>query len=158
MTVATAAPEQLWFLDTLVIVRTGHDAGEDGISVLESWAPHGDSPPLHVHRTEDEVFTVLEGELRLRAGDDDVRVGAGQTVLAPKGVPHTYRVESAEGARWLVTTRHGDFERFVRAMSRRAERAELPERLGPPTPEQTDALGATAHEHRIELIGPPLES
>jgi hypothetical protein len=59
-------------------------------------------------------------------------------------VPHTYRVESAEGARWLVTTSHGDFERFVRAFSRRAERAELPEPEGPPTPEQAEALAAAA--------------
>jgi hypothetical protein len=29
---------------------------------------------------------------------------------------------------------------------------------GPPTPEQTDALAATALEHEIELIGPPLEA
>ena len=27
---------------------------------MESLAPHGDSPPLHVHQTEDEIFHVLE--------------------------------------------------------------------------------------------------
>jgi uncharacterized cupin superfamily protein len=37
--------------------------------VLEHRVPHGDSPPLHVHRNEDEVFHVLEGELRFVAGD-----------------------------------------------------------------------------------------
>jgi Cupin domain len=99
---------------------------------------------------------VLEGELRLLAGDVDVTIAAGETLLAPKGVPHTYRVESPAGARWLVITTRGDFERFVRALSRRAERPELPTPHGPPTPEQADALAAAAREHGIEIVGPPL--
>jgi quercetin dioxygenase-like cupin family protein len=154
---SVTATDQLWFLDTLVTVRVRHDEGADGISVLESLAPHGDSPPLHVHHTEDEAFHVLEGELRLRAGHAEVRLGPGESLLAPKGVPHTYRVESAEGARWLVITTRGDFERFVRGFSRAAERPELPDPEGPPTPAQADALGAAAREHGIELVGPPLE-
>jgi quercetin dioxygenase-like cupin family protein len=155
-TTSVTAREQLWFLDTLVTVRAAHDEGADGISVLESLAPHGDSPPLHVHRTEDEVFHVLTGELRLRAGDENVRIGPGETLLAPAGVPHSYRVESPEGARWLVITRRGDFERFLRAVARTAERPELPDPAGPPTPEQVEALAAVAREHEIELVGPPL--
>src|SRR5918999_5151506 len=90
MAVAAPATEQLWFLNTLHTVRVRHDQGEDGISVLETLAPHGDSPPLHVHRTEDELFHVLEGELRMRAGDAEIMVCAGESLLAPKGVAHTY--------------------------------------------------------------------
>jgi mannose-6-phosphate isomerase-like protein (cupin superfamily) len=158
MEAGTPATQVLWFLDTLAIVRVGHDEGRDGISVLERRAPHGDSAPLHVHHTEDEVFYVLEGELRIRAGDADFRIGAGQTALAAVGVPHTYRVESSDGARWLIITTHGDFERFVRAMSRPAERPELPPPEGPPTPEEAEALAAAARQNEIEFVGPPLES
>jgi quercetin dioxygenase-like cupin family protein len=157
MPLAATSTEQLWFLNTLHTVRVRHDEGEDGIAVMETLAPHGDSPPLHVHQTEDETFHVLEGELRVRAGDADVTIAAGETLLAPKGVAHTYRVESPAGARWLVITRRGDFERFVRALSRPAERPELPPAQGPPTPEQADALAAAAREHGIELVGPPLD-
>ena len=157
MPLAATSTEQLWFLNTLHTVRVRHDEGEDGISVMESLAPHGDSPPLHVHQTEDETFHVLEGELRVRAEDADVTIAAGETLLAPKGVAHTYRVESPAGARWLVITRRGDFERFVRAVSRPAERPELPTPHGPPTPEQAEALAAAAREHGIELVGPPLD-
>src|SRR4051812_445167 len=134
---------QLWFVNTLVSFRVHHDDGEDGVSVMESLGPQGASPPLHVHQTEDEVFHVLEGELRLRAGDTEVRIGSGEAIVAPKGVPHSYRVESQEGARWLTITRRGDFERFVHAVSRPAERPEPPPQ-GPPTPEQIDALAAAA--------------
>jgi quercetin dioxygenase-like cupin family protein len=157
MPLAGASPEQLWFLNTLHTVRVRHDEGEDGISVMETLASHGDSPPLHVHQTEDEIFHVLEGQLRMRAGDADVTIGAGETLLAPKGVPHTYRVESPEGARWLVITTRGDFERFVHSLSRPAERPELPMPQGPPMSAQADALAAAAREHGIELVGPPLD-
>jgi quercetin dioxygenase-like cupin family protein len=134
----------------------GHDDGSDGVSVVDSAAPYGDSPPVHVHRDEDEVFHVLEGELRLRVGESDRRLGPGETTLAPKGLPHSYRVESSDGARWLVITSRGDFERLVRSVSRRAEAPDLPEPTGPPTPEQADALAAACREYGIELVGPPL--
>jgi quercetin dioxygenase-like cupin family protein len=149
--------ERLWFLNALVTVHVGHGQGEDGLSVLESHAPYGESPPLHVHRREDELFHVLEGELRLRADGADIRLGAGEAILAPKGVPHTYRVESPDGARWLVITRRGDFEGFVRSFSRRPTGPGLPPPAGPPTPEQADALADVARLHGIELIGPPLD-
>jgi mannose-6-phosphate isomerase-like protein (cupin superfamily) len=156
MAVAAPATEPLWFLNTLHTVRVRHDQGEDGISVIESLAPHGDSPPLHVHRNEDELFHVLEGELRLRVGDGEIRIGAGESLLAPNGVAHTYRVESPDGARWLVITTGGNFERFVRELSRPAERPGLPTPQGPRTPEQEDELAEVARQHGIELVGPPL--
>jgi quercetin dioxygenase-like cupin family protein len=157
MPLAATSTEQMWFLNGLITIRVRHGEGQDGISVIEHFAPYGESPPLHVHHNEDEIFHVLEGELRLRAGDTEVRLGAGETILGPKGVAHTYRVESSAGARWLVITRGGNFERFVRALSRPAERPELPAAQGPPTPEQADALAAAAREHGIELVGPPLD-
>ena len=129
--------------------------GKDGISVMESLAPEGDSPPLHVHATQDEIFHVLSGELLLAVGDEQVRLGEGETVLAPCGIPHTYRVESPD-ARWLVLTRGTKFEEFVRELSRPAEADGLPPQLGPPTPEQADQLAVVGAAHGIEIVGPPL--
>jgi quercetin dioxygenase-like cupin family protein len=143
--------DRLWFLDTLVTIHNG-----EGISMVESLAPAGDSPPLHVHHTEDELFHVLDGELTLRVGADERKLAAGDTVVAPKGVAHTYRVDSAAGARWLVFTGRGDFERMVRSVSRPAEGNGLPAPSGPPTAEQLDTLAAACRESGIELVGPPL--
>ena len=146
--------EKLWFMNTLVSVEVPHDEAPDGVSVLESRAPRGDSPPLHVHG-EDEIFHVLEGTMRIRAGSEERVLTAGQTLLAPKGVPHSYLVESDQ-ARWLVVTARGDFERFVRSFSRPAPSPVLPEPAGPPTAEEADALAAACRRHGIELVGPPL--
>jgi quercetin dioxygenase-like cupin family protein len=114
----TATPTSpLWFLDTAVRIRVSADEGRNGLSMLESLAPQGDSPPLHVHTREDELFHVLSGELLLEVGGEELVLAEGETALAPAGVAHTYRVESAE-ARWLVVTAGGEFERFVRELSR----------------------------------------
>jgi quercetin dioxygenase-like cupin family protein len=145
----------LWFLDTLVTFPVAHGDGGDGISVMEHLARRGDSPPYHVHHTEDECFHILEGELALRTNGETSRALPGETLLTPKGVPHTYRVVS-EQARWLVITTQGDFERFARAASRPAESDGLPPPAGPPTPEQQTALTELAAQHGIEFIGPPL--
>jgi len=153
----TAPINQLWFQDSLVTIRVSVSDGQDGISVLEHHVPRGFSPPLHFHRTEDEVLQVLEGELRVKVEDVEQRLGAGDVLLIPKGVSHTYRVESAQGARCVTITARGDFERFVRAVSRPAERPELPVPAGPPSAEAIQALRDAAAKHGIELVGPPLQ-
>ncbi len=72
-----------------------------------------------------------------------------------KGVPHTYRVESSQPARWLAVCTPGDFGAFVLAASRPADRAGLPPPPGPPTEAEVAAITAIALEHGIELLGPP---
>lgn len=156
MPVDSRQPESLWFLDTLVSVRIPAAAGADGISILEHRARRGDSPPLHVHWTEDEIFHLIQGEVVLRLSDEDRLLKAGEMLLAPRGRPHSYRVESEVGARWLTITGRGDFERFVRAMSRPAQGEELPPSLGPPTEEAIARLVQTAAAHNIDVVGPPL--
>ena len=156
MTKSTPAV-QLWFLDSLVTIRVSTSTGQDGISVLEHRVPYGFSPPLHLHRAEDEVLHVLEGEFRVKVKDQEHRLGPGDVLLTPKGVPHTYRVESVQGGRCLTITVRGDFERFVRAVSRPAERPELPEPAGPPSAHAVQALRDAAAQYGIELVGPPLQ-
>jgi len=154
---AITTPElPLRFLDSLVRVHVAHGDGDDGVSILEFRAPYGDSPPLHVHHGEDESFFVLDGALRLAVGEDELRLEAGEGARAPRGVRHTYRVDSSGGARWLVITTAGDFERFVGALAAPAESDAIPEPSGPPTPAQAAALADTALAHGIELVGSPL--
>jgi quercetin dioxygenase-like cupin family protein len=149
------AIEYLWFLETLVCVRVSHRDNGDQISVLEHAARGGDSPPLHVHLNEDEIFHILEGEFRFQIGTEERNGHVGDTVLAPKGVRHTYRVESESG-RWLTVTTHGQFEEFVRAMARNAGARQLPPVAGPPSSEAVAALAGIAKKFGIEIVGPPM--
>ena len=151
----TSAGQLLWFLDSLVTFRLAAKAGADRISVIEHRLPHGSSPPLHIHRNEDEVFHILEGTMRFRVDGRDTIAHAGQILLAPKGVPHSYRVESLHGARCLTMTTGGDFERMVREMSEPAQTPDLPPSMAP-TPEMIAALTAACARNGIDIIGGPL--
>lgn len=155
MTTSLNAATSLWFLNTWVTVRISGSDGGDKISILEHRAPYGDSPPLHIHHTEDEIFQVLEGEFYFVVGDSEHQLQAGEMLLAPKGIPHQYLIKSPQGGRWMTTTVSGDFERFVQEMARPAQRPELPP-AGIPTPEAVQQLTQTAARYGIEIVGPPL--
>ncbi|MCB1496024.1 MAG: cupin domain-containing protein [Bauldia sp.] len=156
MTVVDRGANAVWFLNTRVHIVVPAAAGEDRLSVLQHRAPFGDSPPLHIHHTEDEVFRVLAGRFRFRVGEEEYEVGPGETIMAPKKVPHQYCVESAEGGSWITITSPGDFEGLVRAVGRPAEDDGLPAPHGPPTPEEEKALIAACGAHHIEILGPPM--
>lgn len=156
MAALDANDRRVRFLDSVVTFRVAGEDGSDGIAVLEFESPGGDAPPLHVHRNEDEVFCLLEGTFRFTMEGEESVHRAGEWIVAPKGVPHTYRVESPDGGRYLTITSRGDFEAFVRDFGRPAEEGARPASSGPPTPAQVEALSRAAAEHGIDIVGPPL--
>lgn len=150
-----AGAQALWFGNTRVTIRVPSEEGVDGICVAEHWMPCGEAPPLHVHYREDEIFHVVEGRMRLRIAGRDILAGPGDTVLAPKGIPHGFRVESPAGARCLTVTCGRDFESLLREMGRPAQGKGLPPEA-PPTPAAIAALVAACARHAIEVIGAPV--
>jgi hypothetical protein len=71
-----------------------------GISlVVREWTDSGPSY-LHIHRSDDEAWHVLEGSLRFRFPDREVDAPAGTTVFVPAGEAHTYRVTAP--SRYLI--------------------------------------------------------
>jgi quercetin dioxygenase-like cupin family protein len=155
--VSKSAPAEqlLWFLDTLVAIRLSAIAGADRISIIEHRMPYGSNTPMHVHRNEDEVFQILEGSMQFRIAGIDTVAHAGQIVLAPKGVPHAYRVKSLSGARCLTTTTGGDFERMVREMAKPASSADLQPHSEPSLHIQ-QALAMACARNGIDIVGAPI--
>jgi len=49
---------------------------------------------LHYHRSFEETFTVIEGELTVQIGDRTVVLKAGETATVPRGTMHTFRNEA----------------------------------------------------------------
>ena len=146
----------VWFLDTLVNIRVSEKENQDGISVLEHRAYQNDSPPLHIHQNEDEIFYVLEGDFRFLIDKEEFRLKKGDILTAPKAMPNTYRIASAEGGRWMTITSGKDFEHFVKAFERPAEKIELPVKHGAPSKEEVEGLTRKAAEYNIIIAGPPL--
>ncbi|MBI4638317.1 MAG: cupin domain-containing protein [Candidatus Rokubacteria bacterium] len=48
----------------------------------------GQAQKLHAHDDQDKIYVVLEGRARVRLGDAEHALGAGEAVLAPAGTPH----------------------------------------------------------------------
>lgn len=103
--------------------------------------PAGHMPPLHVHRDHEEGFRDLEGEVTLFLPGESLTLTAGDFMLAPRGVPHTYRVGDRP-ARWLVITSPAGFERFVADVAA----------LDAPDPARLASLAA---QYGVDILGPP---
>jgi quercetin dioxygenase-like cupin family protein len=147
----TTNPEPLWFIGGLVYVHLDGERTGGAFALAERRARRGDMPPLHVHHRDDETFHLLDGEVTLHVGEQTIALTEGQTALAPRGVPHTYRVES-ETARWLVINSPAGFERFLRAAGEHATSEQLPPEGRPFDPA---ALAQHAAEQGIDILGPP---
>lgn len=107
------------------VLLSGKDTGGQFALVHVLVAPGGGVPP-HVHRNEDETFHVLEGELEVWVGGHTKTLRAGDTLFAPRGIPHSPKNATAQPVRVLVTITPAGFENFFREVDEIAEVRELP--------------------------------
>ena len=71
----------------------------------------------HVHREHNDVFYVLEGELTVRLGGEEVTATAGTLVVVPPLVVHAYRNASDADAVFLNVHAPGSgFAPYLRAL------------------------------------------
>ena len=151
---ATTTDHGLWFMNGRIRFLVSKHDNADGVSVVEHVLPEGFGPPLHVHHDEDEIFHVLAGEFRFQCGGTTSVGLPGDVVCLPRGVPHGFKVMSAEGGRMITITR-GGFEDMLRTACRPADDDGLPDDL-PPTPAMQQALATICAANGIDLIGPPI--
>jgi mannose-6-phosphate isomerase-like protein (cupin superfamily) len=150
-TATELATQPYWFIHNLALIQVSGEQTGQAWSMVEIAGPRGDMPPLHVHHREDEAFYVLDGRMTIFVGERELELGAGDCTVAPKGVPHAYRVDS-EQARWLAIGSPAGFERFVAEASVPAEGLRLP---GGDPPIDADRLAEIAAAYGIEILGPP---
>ena len=66
-------------------IPTGNAANQ---SLAEATVPPGGETEEHYHGVTEEIYLFTSGSGRLRLGDDESDVTAGDTVVIPPGVPH----------------------------------------------------------------------
>ena len=145
--------EALWFNGGFGVLKATADQTEGRFAAMELLAPKGFASPLHIHRAEDEFFVVLEGEVRVRHGDDIMEAVAGSMVYGPRGVAHAFRVDSEE-ARLLLFFGPGGVEGFFRDAGKSARFRGLPP-VGEEFPDK-ETLTAIDGRYSQEFVGPPL--
>ena len=142
----------IWFLGVLSQVRLSGEQTGGAFSLTDNLARRGDGSPVHVHDRDDETFLVLDGELRVVAGEDDYTAGPGTVALLPRRLRHAYVVTSAT-ARFLSLHTPAGFEQFAAEVGRPARALTLPP--PPAGPPDLAALAQTAARHGITILAPP---
>jgi quercetin dioxygenase-like cupin family protein len=144
--------ETTWFLQNRMTIKATAETTGGAYGLVESWIPAGASPPLHIHRREDEAFWVFEGRVRFRCGGEDITAGPHSFVFLPRDVPHTFVVEGDENDHNLTLLTPGGGERFFLDGGRAPEGPGLP----PPGAPDIEKLKRVAPLYGMEIIGPPL--
>src|SRR5215471_19138062 len=96
------------------VCLSGTDTGGAYCLVEVSLAP-GMGVPRHTHTREDEAYFVLAGELEVTVGEKTFVLRPGDTLLAPRDIPHKLRNSGNTTNHYLLVFSPSGFEEFVMA-------------------------------------------
>ncbi|MGH2494520.1 MAG: cupin domain-containing protein [Ktedonobacteraceae bacterium] len=117
-----------------VIFRLREWATGGAFSLVEHPIAPGTLVPPHTHSHEDEYSYVLEGEVGVRIGDQEFLATAGDIVMKPRGISHTFWNAGSQPARLLEIIAPAGFESYFEEM------AHVLNAGGPPNQEQISSI------------------
>lgn len=97
----------------------------------------GGGAGLHVHRNEDEAFSIIEGAVTFQLGERTIRAEAGSYVFIPRGLRHAFVNAEQVAARTLMIVTPAGLEHYFAELD-----ALLRAYPGGPPAEQVAALNA----------------
>ncbi len=114
-----------------------------GLLILENVFHAKGGPGRHLHHDQDENFFVVEGEFVIEVGAKRFQMTAGDSLLAPRKIPHVWAHIGEGRGRILVTfAPAGQMEAFFRIVTKANA-----------MPPQDPAFWRA---HGMDLVGPPL--
>ena len=130
--------------EALVFHRTSRETDGQSVLVETIVRPDGFVAARHLHPYQSERFEVLEGELGLRVGDDELVAGPGDIATVEPGTPHRFWNAGEGDARFLCEVRPAlGFQSLIETMFTLAA-ASKTNRKGLPNPLRL-AVIAKAH-------------
>jgi len=141
--------------DTYTILVDGQDtAGK--YTLIDMHVPPGGGPPPHRHDFE-EMFTVLDGEVRATFRGQTITVKAGETINIPANAPHSFTNAAATPSRLLCMCAPAGQEQFFTLVGQPvATRTQAPPPLTPDEQQQFIAKSRSlAPQYDTELLPPP---
>jgi quercetin dioxygenase-like cupin family protein len=129
-------------ITTVAFKVTTAETGGD-LFVIEQTNHAKGGPPRHIHPAQDEVFRVVEGDFVVAVGETTYRLAVGDSLLAPRGVPHVWAFVGEGTGRLIVTfAPAGKMEAFFREVTKTEA-----------MPAQDPGLWLA---HGMQVVGPPL--
>jgi quercetin dioxygenase-like cupin family protein len=102
---------RFWGKGSVVTTKLSAEETGGALGITHFSALAGERAPRHTHTREDEIFIIEGGQVLLTLGDRTETVNGAGVLFLPRGIPHSYLVES-ETARFYVITTPGGFEKF----------------------------------------------
>jgi mannose-6-phosphate isomerase-like protein (cupin superfamily) len=102
----------LGFSDLAFKVGTQESGGN--LFVIEHRNLHPGGPPLHLHWNQEEWFYIAEGRVKFVVGEKTLTLEAGESLLAPRRVPHTFSSTVALSQLLIAFTPAGKMEAYFR--------------------------------------------
>jgi quercetin dioxygenase-like cupin family protein len=136
-----------WYGGSLMNVLVDGSKTNGRYAQIEATMQPGTEPPAHTHTREDETFYLLEGAIRFTIGEHVFTAHAGDYVLMPKNIPHSFKILTPT-AKAVLTIAPAGFENYFRDP-----------RLAIPAPSLTlpPAPQGPPPAHVIETIGRMLD-
>jgi quercetin dioxygenase-like cupin family protein len=144
--------QDIWYLGGLLQIRAAGADTDGAYAIIEEHLPRGSAPPRHVHTREEEAFLILDGRVTFWRADERLEASAGDFVFLPRGVPHTFRVES-DVAHMLNIVSPAGLETFFSELGMPAERPEMPP--GPVAAPDIAHIVAVSERYGATVVGPP---
>jgi quercetin dioxygenase-like cupin family protein len=138
--------------DVYRFLATGADTGGK-YALWEAIVPPGGGPPPHVHSREEEGFYVLEGAITFTVNGERAVAAAGTFANMPVGTPHSFKNESGQPARMLISVAPAGLEQMFFEFG--VPLAEGATTAPPPTKEEIEKLLAVAPKYGVEVRLPP---
>jgi quercetin dioxygenase-like cupin family protein len=136
---------RIWGLIPMATLVASADTG-GGVYVFQHTDMGKGGPPRHVHFGQDEWFYVVRGTFVMEVADRRHVLRPGDSLLAPRDVPHAWACVSDEpGTLITAVTPAGTFETFLRETTRHATL---------PSP---DEIARAFADHGMQVLGPPLD-
>ena len=123
------------------VVKAGTKQTDGALSVIELVIGPKQGPALHQHSREDELWFVLDGEFRFKAGGELFPASTGGMAFGPRGIPHCFQNVGDEAGRLLIVTTPAGVEGFFQDFAAKAN------------PEMLAEIGLA---YGVDFVGPPL--
>lgn len=122
--------------------KVGTQESRGDLFVMENTSTRKGGPPRHLHHNQDEWFYVVRGEYIVEIGSQRFSLSEGDSILAPRQIPHAYAFVGTPPGKLLLAYAPADkIEAYFRNR-----------RTG-------SSYNQDAESYRVygmELIGPPL--
>ncbi len=130
---------------TFSFLVTGKDT-DNAYSLIHCFFRKGFTPPSHLHKHEEESFYILEGTIDFQAGDKKFTAVAGELVILPREIPHSFKLVTDTAKALLIISPAG-FETVFKEFGAPAQTLDLP-----PIPDNLPKdLFQKIHQRCIEL-------